>query len=69
MAADGSSSRRTVGLAMALSAALLGLVAMLIFAGTIPVEEGSRTLIAGVLGAAAAFDVLLGLYFFVSDAS
>ncbi|HEX7088163.1 MAG TPA: hypothetical protein VF198_17520 [Vicinamibacterales bacterium] len=69
MPADGSSSRRTVGLVMAVSAALLGLVAMLIVAGTIPVEEDSRTLVAGVLGAAAAFDVLLGLYFFVSDAS
>jgi len=69
MAVDRASGRRTVGIVLAGSASLLGIVAALVLLGTIPVAEQSRTLVAGALGFAAALDVLLGLYFFFSDRS
>jgi hypothetical protein len=69
MAADEGGSRRLVGVAMAASALLIGLAAALIHGQVIPVEEGSRALIAGVLGLTAALDGLVAVYFLVSDAS
>ena len=69
MPADESGGRRLVGAAMAASALLIGLAAALVHAQVVPVEEGSRALIAGVLGLTAALDGLVAVYFLVSDVS
>lgn len=61
------SSRRIVGFAMAASALVLGIVASLIYTGVFGVSEQARTIVAGAMAAAAALDLLLAVYFIVSE--
>jgi hypothetical protein len=60
-------SRRIVGLALAASAAVLALIAALIYTGVFGVAPQSRAIVAGAMAAAAVLDVLLAVYFIVSD--
>ena len=62
-------SRRIVGLALFAGAGILTGTALAIYAGLAPVEENVRSTIAGVLGSAAALDVLIGFWFFRSSLS
>jgi hypothetical protein len=60
-------SQRTnqiIALAVFVSAIALGIVALLIFAGTIPVAAGTRPLIAAAVGAAAFADLAAAVWFF-----
>jgi hypothetical protein len=65
--ADEPGSRRIVGFALAGSAAMLVLVATLIYTGVFGVAEQSRSIVAGAMGVAAILDLLFALYFIVSD--
>jgi hypothetical protein len=65
---DTQSSRRFVGFAMAGSAVVMLLMAVLIYTGSFGVSEGSRGLVAGALGVAGVLDVILAIYFIVSEA-
>ena len=60
-------SRRIVGLALAASAVVLGLVATMIYSGVVGVSEQSRGIVAGAMGVAAVLDMILAVYFIVSD--
>jgi hypothetical protein len=62
------SSRRIVGFAMAGSAVIMIAMAALIYTGTFGVSEGSRVIVAGALGVAGALDIVLAIYFIVSEA-
>jgi hypothetical protein len=64
---DNASSRRIVGFALAGSAAMLILVASLIYTGVFGIAEQSRAIVAGAMGVAAVLDVLFAIYFIVSD--
>lgn len=66
---DKRAKRKVVGLALVASAFLMGLVALLVYAGVIDVSDQARGLVAGVLGVVAALDVSLAVYFIVSDPS
>jgi hypothetical protein len=61
------SSRRIVGFAMAASALVLGIVASVIYTGVFGVSEQARTIVAGAMAVAAALDLLLAVYFIVSE--
>jgi hypothetical protein len=60
-------SRRIVGFALVASAVVLGLVAALIYTGVFGVSEQARGIVAGAMGVAAVLDMLLAVYFIVSD--
>ena len=62
------SSRRLVGFAMAGSAVVMIAMAALIYTGTFGVSEGSRVIVAGALGVAGVLDIILAIYFIVSEA-
>ena len=61
-------TRRIVGFAMAGSAVVMIVMAALIYTGTFGISEGSRVLIAGALGLAGLLDIVLAIYFIVSEA-
>ena len=61
-------NRRIVGFAMAGSAVVMIVMAALIYTGTVGVAEGSRVFIAGALGLAGLLDIVLAIYFLVSEA-
>jgi hypothetical protein len=65
---DEPSSRRVVGFAMAGSAVVLITLAALIYTGAFGVSEGSRVIVAGALGVAGFLDIVLAIYFIVSEA-
>ena len=60
-------SRRIVGFAMMASALVLGVVASLIYTGVFGVSEQARAIVAGAMGLAAVLDLLLAIYFLVSE--
>ena len=60
-------SRRIVGYALAASAVVLGAVAALIYTGVFGVAEQARGIVAGAMGVAALLDMVLAVYFIVSD--
>jgi hypothetical protein len=62
-------SRRVVGMALGSSALLLAGMATAIYTGLLPFPDDVRTTLAGVLGAVAALDLLLGFWFFRSSLS
>jgi hypothetical protein len=64
---DTQSTRRFVGFAMAGSAVVMLLMAALIYTGAFGVSEGSRVIVAGALGVAGVLDVILAIYFIVSE--
>ena len=69
MPAEANASRRVLGFVMAGSSALMLLVAALVYSQAIPVSEQSRMLVAGILGFTAVLDMLIGVYFILSDPS
>ena len=62
-------SRRIVGFALLGSAVIVGIMAAAVLSGTFGIAPQSRTIVAGAMGAAAVLDVLLAIYFIVSDPS
>jgi hypothetical protein len=64
---DKRSSRRIVGFAMAGSAVLMILMALLIYTGSLGVSEASRGIVAGALAVAGVLDIVLAIYFIVSE--
>ena len=64
---DKPSNRRVVGFAMAGSAVVMIVMAALIYTGTFGVSEGSRVIVAGALGVAGLLDIVLAIYFIVSE--
>jgi hypothetical protein len=64
---DRQGSRRIVGFALAGSAAVLMVVAALIYTGVFGVAEESRAIVAGAMGVAAVLDMLLAVYFMASS--
>ena len=62
-------SRRVVAMALGASALLLAAIATAAYAGVLPFPEEVRAIVAGVLGAAAAVDLLLAFWFFRSSLS
>ena len=64
---DPQGSRRIVGFALAGSAAVLMIVASLIYTGVFGVAEESRGIVAGAMGLAAVVDLVLALYFIMSN--
>ena len=69
MTSDKKANRRLVGFAMIGSAALMTLLAALIFSGALEVAESSRVMIGSVLGFVVVLDLVLAIYFIVSDPS
>lgn len=71
MTADGrkAGSRRLIGAVMAAASGLTVLVAVLVFLGVVPVAEPSRVLVGGVLAAVGIVDLLIALYFVLSEPS
>jgi hypothetical protein len=61
-------SRRIIGFALIASAVVLGIVASLIYTGVFGVSQQARTIVAGAMAVAAVLDMLLAVYFIVSDA-
>ena len=53
-----------IALLMLISAVTLGVVAVLIYSGVVPLPEESRGLVTMVVGGAAAADLLVCLWFF-----
>ncbi len=64
---DRQGSRRIVGFALAGSAAVLMIVASLIYTGVFGIAEQSRGIVAGAMGLAAVLDLVLALYFIMSN--
>jgi hypothetical protein len=60
-------NRRIVGYALVASAVVLGTVAALIYTGVFGVSEQARGIVAGAMGIAAVLDMVLAVYFIVSD--
>ena len=60
-------SRRIIGYALVASAAVLATVAALIYTGVFGVSGQARGIVAGAMGVAAVLDMLLAVYFIVSD--
>jgi hypothetical protein len=57
-------NNQIIALAVLVSAIAMGVVAGLIFAGTIPVEEGARPMIALAVGVASFADLMVAMWFF-----
>jgi hypothetical protein len=53
-----------VALVLLFSAIMLGIVAGLIFAGAIPIDEGARPMIALAVGVASFADLIIAIWFF-----
>jgi O-antigen/teichoic acid export membrane protein len=53
-----------IALAVLVSAISLGVVALLIFSGTIPIAEDTRPMIALAVGVAAFADLMVAIWFF-----
>jgi hypothetical protein len=66
---DRQGSRRIVGFALAGSAGVLMLVAALVYKGVFGIAEQSRAIVAGAMGIAAALDLVMAIYFILSDQS
>ncbi|MDH4065457.1 MAG: hypothetical protein OEW19_13745 [Acidobacteriota bacterium] len=64
-----SRSARIIGLALWASAAVLGGLALAFYLGALPLAEGLRGTLGGVLAAVAVVDLLLGAWFFRSSLS
>jgi hypothetical protein len=64
---DQKSGRRIVGFALAASALVLIGVASLIYTGVFGVSEQSRAIVAGAMAVAAVLDMLMAIYFIVSE--
>jgi hypothetical protein len=62
-------SRRVVALAMWSGALLLLIIALVVYAGVLPLEPSIRVQVAAVLGLVGIVDLLLGLWFFRSSSS
>jgi len=67
MSDEHSGSRRIVGFALAGSAAVLVVLAALIYTGVFGIAEESRGIVAGAMALAAMLDVVLALYFMMSN--
>jgi hypothetical protein len=65
---DTQGNRRIVGFAMAGSAVLMILMAALIYTGSFGISEQSRGIVAGALAVAGVLDIVLAIYFIVSEA-
>ena len=65
---DTQSSRRFVGFAMAGSAVVMVVMAALIYTGAFGISEQSRLIVAGALAVAGVLDIVLAIYFIVSEA-
>ena len=57
-------NNQIIALALLASAITLGVVAGLIFTGTIPVAEGTRAMIALAVGVASFADFIIAMWFF-----
>jgi hypothetical protein len=57
-------NNRIIALVLFVSAITMAMVAALIVAGTIPVAEGTRSMIAAALGVAAFADLMIAIWFF-----
>jgi hypothetical protein len=57
-------NQQIIALALLMSAITIAIVAGLIFAGTIPVADGARPMIALALGVAAFADLIVAIWFF-----
>ena len=64
---DQPGNRRIVGFAMAGSALVMLGMAALIYTGSFGISEHSRGLVAGALGVAGVLDIILAIYFIVSE--
>lgn len=64
MAEPQRARKQMIGLILTASAGVLGLVAVLLYTGTIPLAQESRGIAAMAVGAAAAADFVAGLWFF-----
>jgi len=69
MSDEHTGSRRIVGFTLLGSAAVLVVVAALIYTGVFGIAEESRGIVAGAMGLAAALDLVLAFYFIVSGSS
>ncbi len=61
------SNRRTVGVALLVSAALMFVAAALSLTGVLPVPMESRMIVGGIIGVAAVADVIIGVRFLGSS--
>jgi hypothetical protein len=68
-AGQAAGRRRIVGLALLAGAAMMIVAAVLAYTGLLPVPAGQRGLLAGVLGAVAGMDLLIGLRFLLASRS
>ena len=57
-------NNQVIALALLASAITMGVVAGLIFAGTIPVADGTRTIVALAVGVASFADFVIAMWFF-----
>jgi hypothetical protein len=57
-------NHQLIALVLYLSAVALGIAAVLIFTGTIPVQDAARPMIAAAVGLAAFADLAIGTWFF-----
>ena len=61
---DAARNNQVVAVALFVSAITMGMVAGLIFAGTIPVDAGARPMIAMAVGVASLADFGVAMWFF-----
>jgi hypothetical protein len=61
---DPNSSKRVIALALMFGAALLAVLAVLMYTGVVPLAEGTRVFAALAVGIAAFVDFAIGLWFF-----
>ena len=59
-----AANKRLVALILMVSAVVLGVLALLIYGGTVPLPEESRAMGALIVGMVAAADFAVGLWFF-----
>ena len=64
---DKPGNRRIVGFAMAGSAVVMIVMAALIYTGSFGISDQSRSIVAGALGVAGVLDIILAIYFIVSE--
>ena len=64
---DKPGNRRIVGVAMAGSAVVMMVMAALIYTGSFGISDQSRSIVAGALGVAGVLDIILAIYFIVSE--
>jgi hypothetical protein len=61
---DAGRNNQIIAMALFVSAITMGVVAGLIFAGTIPVADDARTMIALAVGVASFADFMVAMWFF-----